>query len=69
MEQVRRPAPEQHRRRYSTGTDDEGLARVVAQQIWQKLHAPASERVEDLWQLYLADRRKDNRDTVRQDNA
>lgn len=58
-----------NRRRYSTGTDDPGLARVVAQQIWQKLHAPASERVHDLWQLYLSDRRKDGRDVTRQENA
>lgn len=57
------------RRRYSTGTDDPGLARVIAQQIWQKLHAPASERVIDLWKLYLADRRKDGRDVTRQENA
>jgi integrase len=57
------------RRRYSTGTDDPGLARVVAQQIWQKLHAPATERIGDLWTLYLADRRKDGRDVTRQANA
>jgi integrase len=37
--------------------------------MWQKLHAPASERVEDLWHLYLADRAKDGRDTNRQKNA
>jgi integrase len=57
------------RRRISTGTNDPGLARVIAQQIWQKLHAPASERVGDLWTLYLADRRKDGRDVTRQENA
>jgi len=57
------------RRRYSTGTDDPGLARVIAQQIWQKLHAPDSDRVSDLWKLYLADRRKDGRDVTRQQNA
>lgn len=57
------------RRRISTGTADAGLARVVAQQIWEKLHAPASERVEDLWRLYLADRRKDRKDVTRQENA
>lgn len=57
------------RRRYSTGTDDPGLARVVAQQIWQKIHAPVSERVSDLWKLYLADRRKDGHDVTRQENA
>jgi integrase len=57
------------RRRISTGTADPGLARVVAQEIWGKLHAPASERVADLWKLYLADRRKDRRDVARQENA
>ena len=57
------------RRRISTGTDDPGLARVIGQQVWQKLHAPASERVADLWKLYLADRRKDGRDVTRQNNA
>lgn len=53
----------------STGTADPGLARVVAQQIWERLNAPASERVDDLWKLYLADRRKDRRDVTRQENA
>ena len=57
------------RRRISTGTNDPGLARSIAQQIWQKLHAPASERVADLWKAYLADRRKDDRDVTRQHNA
>lgn len=57
------------RRRISTGTNDPGLARVVANEIWQKLNAPASERVSDLWKLYLADRRKDGRDVTRQENA
>ena len=57
------------RRRYSLGTNDEGLARVRAQQVWQKLNAPASERMSDLWRLYLADRRKDGKDVTRQENA
>ena len=57
------------RLRRSLGTNDEGLARARANEIWQKLHAPASERVSDLWQLYLADRRKDGRDVTRQENA
>lgn len=57
------------RRRISTGTADAGLARVVAQEIWQKLHAPTSERMTDLWGLYLADRSKDRKDLTRQVNA
>jgi integrase len=58
-----------YRRRYSTGTDDPGHARVIAQQIWEKLNAPDSERVSDLWRHYLADRRKDGKDVTRQANA
>lgn len=57
------------RRRISTGTNDPGLARSVAEQIWLKLHAPASERIADLWTLYLSDRRKDGRNVTRQENA
>lgn len=59
----------QRRRRYSLGTNDEGLARVRAQEVWQKLNAPASERMFDLWRLYLADRLKDGKDVTRQENA
>jgi integrase len=33
------------------------------------MNAPASERVSDLWKLYLADRRKDGREVTRQENA
>lgn len=57
------------RRRISTGTSDPGVAHVVAQQIWQRLNAPASEHVKDLWTVYLAERVKDGRDTTRQENA
>lgn len=57
------------RRRISTGTADPGVARVVAQRIWENLHAPASDRVDDLWKAYLADRRKDAKDVSRQENA
>jgi integrase len=59
----------QQRRRYSLGTTDQGLARVRAEEVWRKLNAPASERIEDLWKLYLADRRKDRKDVTRQENA
>ena len=57
------------RRRISTGTNDAGLARVIGKQIWERLHAPASERVQDLWELYLSDRRRDGRNVTRQANA
>lgn len=59
----------QQRRRYSLGTNDKGLARVRAEEVWRKLNAPASERIDDLWKLYLADRRKDQKDVTRQENA
>lgn len=57
------------RRRISTGTADLGHARAIADRIFQKLNAPASERIEDLWKLYLADRCKDGKDVTRQENA
>lgn len=57
------------RRRISTGTDDLGRARVVANEIWQKLNVPASERMQDLWDHYLTDRRQDGKDVTRQQNA
>lgn len=58
-----------NRRRISTGTADLGYARAIADQIFQKLHTPASERISDLWRPYLADRRKDAKDVTRQENA
>src|SRR5438067_3544023 len=57
------------RRRYSTGTDDPSLARLIAQQIWQKLNKPDSDRVSDLWRTYLADRRADRKNVTRQEDA
>lgn len=57
------------RRRISTGTNDPGLAKVVAAEIFQKLNASASDRVVDLWASYIADRRKDGKDTSRQEYA
>lgn len=57
------------RRRYSTGTDDPSLARVIAHEIWQKLNNPASDRVSDLWRAYLADRRADRKNVTRQEDA
>ena len=58
-----------NRRRYSTGTDDPSLARLVAHQIWQKLNNPDSDRLSDLWRAYLRDRRADRKDVTRQENA
>jgi integrase len=58
-----------NRRRYSTGTDDPSLARLIAQQIWQKLNKPETDRVYDLWLAYLEDRRADQKDVTRQEDA
>jgi integrase len=58
-----------NRRRYSTGTDDPSLARLIAQQIWQKLNKPETDRVHDLWRAYLEDRRADQKDVTRQEDA
>jgi integrase len=57
------------RRRYSTGTDDVSLARVIAAQIVRKLNKPETDRVFDLWSTYLADRRADGKDVTRQEDA
>lgn len=57
------------RRRISTGTSDAGLAPIVAQEIWKRLHAPASDRIDDLWQLYLSDCRQDRKNVSRQEDA
>jgi integrase len=57
------------RRRYSTGTDDPSAARLIAQRIWQTLNNPETDRLNDLWRLYLADRRKDGRNVSRQEDA
>jgi integrase len=57
------------RRRYSTGTNDPSLARVIGHEIWQKFNNPQSDRIHDLWDAYLADRRADGKDVTRQENA
>lgn len=55
--------------RVSTGTADRGLAEARAREIWSNLHRPASERVADLWRLYVADREQDGKNTARQRDA
>lgn len=47
------------RLRVSLGTSDEGLAEARAREFWAHKTAPKSERVEDLWPLYVADREKE----------
>lgn len=43
-------------RRVSTGTADRGRAEAVAGELWQRINAPPTERVRDLWPRYVADR-------------
>lgn len=47
------------RLRITTGTADEGLAEQRAREIWRRRNAAASERLEDLWPVYVADRTRD----------
>jgi len=46
-------------RRISTGTADRGRAEAIARELWQRISAPATERIGDLWPRYVADRKKD----------
>ena len=46
-------------RRISTGTADRGRAEAVARELWARLTTPETERVRDLWPLYVADRKTD----------
>ncbi len=45
--------------RISTGTADRGLAEARARDIWARRNAVPSDRVADIWPLYVADRIKD----------
>jgi integrase len=45
--------------RIALGTDDRGLAEARAREIWRQRTTPASERVEDLWPSYVADRQRE----------
>lgn len=46
-------------RRISTGTADRGRAEAIARELWARITTPATERVGDLWPLYVKDRIKD----------
>jgi integrase len=52
--------------RRSTGTADRDVAEVVARKMWLALQGPPSERVRDLWKIYIQDRQADSKDTSRQ---
>lgn len=45
--------------RISTGTNDERLAEARAREIWARRTAAKSDRVEDLWPVYVRDRKAD----------
>ena len=47
------------RRRITTGKADEREAEPIGREIWQRLTAARSERVEDLWPAYVRDRKAD----------
>jgi integrase len=60
---------ERGRVRIALGTDDRGLAEARARDIWRQRNTPPSERVADLWPVYVADRlrevaRKDRFDSL-----
>jgi integrase len=56
--------------RRSLGTDDRGLAELLASRMWQasqpsSSNIPISEKVSDLWAAYIADRKKEIADISR----
>lgn len=60
---------ERGRVRIALGTDDRGLAEARARDIWRARTTPQSQRVADLWPVYVADRlrevsRKDRFDSL-----
>lgn len=46
-------------RRISTGTADRGRAEAIARELWERITRPATERIADLWPLYIKDRQRD----------
>jgi integrase len=60
---------ERGRVRVALGTDDRGLAESRARDIWRQRTTPVSERIADLWPVYVTDRllevsRKDRFDSL-----
>lgn len=49
----------ERRVRITTGTDDERLAESRARELWARRNAARSDRVEDLWPVYVKDRIED----------
>lgn len=61
--------PERGRLRISLGTADEGLAEARARELWRARSAAPSDRVGDLWNSYIADRRIEIADVTRLEHA
>lgn len=51
--------PARGRVRVSLGTDDRGVAEARARRVWAARQTPIGERVADLWNAYLEDRKVD----------
>lgn len=52
--------PERGRIRVALGTDDRGTADARADEIWRARHRPPSDKVADIWQAYISDRKSDH---------
>lgn len=50
--------PERGRVRIALGTDDRGTAEARARQIWRTRNAAPSDKVSDLWEAYVRDRKQ-----------
>lgn len=50
--------PQRGRVRIATGTDDRGRAEAIARDIWRRLNAAPSDRISDLWEAYVRDRKQ-----------
>ena len=53
---------ERGRVRIALGTDDRGLAEARARELWRAKQQPPSERLEDIWKAYVADKAIDGVD-------
>lgn len=54
--------PERGRVRIALGTDDRGIAKARAGEVWRARNRPPSDKVADIWKAYLADRKSDGVD-------
>ena len=52
--------PERGRVRVALGTDDRGVADARAGEIWRSRNRPPSDKVADIWQAYISDRKSDH---------